>query len=151
MLFRAVLTLLYLVPPLLALNPQNLVGKWINDEGLFLTVSNAADGQLSGIYETTKGTEMRQYVFSGSYDTSQEGRTLGWTVSWNNVLYGSSHSNSVWAGTYVPQQDKEPAKIETTWIHISDSRPEDRWQSTLIGKTEFLHYDEREKPEISIP
>lgn len=123
----------------------------MNDQGLFLTVSNADDGQLSGIYETAKGRDVHQYIFSGNYDTSQEGKTLGWTVTWNNPLYGSSHSTTAWTGKYYPEEGQDPAKIVATWIHTSDTKPENEWQSTVIGKTDFLHYDEREKPEISIP
>ena len=149
--YKVALTLLVLVAPLLAMDGQDLVGKWFTDQGLFFSVSKAEDGQLSGIYEIAKGNDVHQYTLVGNYDTVENGRTVGWTVTWTSPLYGSSHSSTAWAGKYVPENGEDTAKIVATWIHTSDSTAEDEWQSTVIGKTEFVRYEEREKPELSIP
>lgn len=142
-----VLLLLHLVAPLLALSNTTLLGKWQNDRGLFLTINHAKNGLFSGIYETTKGKELRQYVVCGTYDISKAGKTLGWTVSWSSALYGSSHSTSAWSGKLYDHvtSDNGVPKIVATYIHTSDAKSEEEWESTVVGKSDFLYYEQQSK------
>lgn len=142
--WAAVAFQLYLVVPLMALSNTTLVGKWQNDQGLFMTINYAKDGLLSGIYETARDKELRNYVLSGSYDSSKDGTSLGWIVCWSNPLYGSSHSTTAWSGKLYDQDSSSNGvtRIVATWIHTSDTKPENEWESTVIGKSDFLNYDQ---------
>ena len=151
MFLKVLVVLLYLVSPLVAVEPKKLTGKWLTDQGLYLTINSAMSGQLTGIYQVARGLDIQEYSLIGSYDTKEDGNTLGWTISWSSPLHGTSHSVSAWAGKYIPERGEDPAVISATWIHTSDSKPENEWQATAIGKTDFLSFDEREHPEPSIP
>ena len=131
-----------LVVPLLALSNNTLIGSWQNDQGLFLTINYAKNGQLSGMYEVLKDNELQKHAVTGSYDSTITGRTLGWTVTWSNVLYSSAHSTTAWSGRYydADTSNDHMAKIVATWIQTSDTKPESEWEATVVGKSDFLYY-----------
>lgn len=129
--------------PSRALDTQDLLGQWQDDHGLFLSINSATNGQLTGIYETTSGHNKKQYIVTGSYDP--KGNTLGWTVTWSSPLHGTIYSTTAWSGQY---HHEEVPRIETTWIHTSDTSLEDQWESTLIGKGDFLRYDTLDESQI---
>ncbi len=145
----ALITLCIIIstPPLtLTLDSHQLLGKWQNEEGLFLSINRASEGRFMGTYQTFVAGEVNEYETTGCYDIHRHGHTLAWSVTWSSVLYKSSFCSMAWSGQYREGEEEEDIpKIVATWIMTSDTNRTTHWQSTLIGKTEFLFYEEQER------
>ena len=118
------------------------LGKWYNELGSCMEITNAENGQLTGTYESKVGDAKYEYVMTGRYDTC--GASIGWTVMWKNST-GSSRSITSWSGQ-CQQINPGVDAILTTWLLTSETRPENDWNSTNVGKDIFTQ--EKPDPEV---
>ena len=116
---------------------SDLEGTWYNELNSCLTILSALDGQLTGTYESEVGNADATYVMSGRYDSSANGRTLGWTVSWYNSTNGSSESTTTWSGQYQVDTETLVPQILTSWLLTVQTTQNDNWNSTNLGFDTF--------------
>lgn len=112
----------------------DLVGMWWNELGSRMIIESAENGELKGRYETFVGNASCFYPLSGRYDASERGKSLGWTVAWNNSHNRSSGSTTTWSGQY---QVLDKPYLLTTWLLTAQTKPKDDWNSTHIGSDTF--------------
>jgi hypothetical protein len=113
---------------------MGLKSVWYNQLGSRMDLT-VAGGQINGWYETKVGEASGRYVLSGRTDTdSDAARNIGWVVSWENA-YGSSDSVTAWSGELQTIDGEEV--ITTTWLLTIETKPENNWKSTLVGRDVF--------------
>lgn len=115
---------------------SSLQGTWYNELNSCLTILSALDGQLTGTYESLVGDARYKYEMSGRYDKSSTGRTIGWTVAWNNST-GSSKSTTTWSGQLQVDTESSEPHILTTWLLTAQKTPDNNWNSTHVGFDTF--------------
>jgi hypothetical protein len=111
---------------------SDYLGKWYNELGSQMNITVAEDGFLKGRYESAVGDEDKEYEMVGRYDT--KGRSLRWTVTWNNTAHGSSNSTTSWSGQYHPDEGNI---ILTTWLLTNGTCQNMDWSSTHVGTDTF--------------
>ncbi|MFE9122871.1 streptavidin [Streptomyces sp. NPDC007172] len=116
---------------------SGLTGTWYNELGSTFVVTAAADGSLTGTYESAVGNAENRYVVTGRYDnapaTDGSGAALGWTVTWKND-FRNAHSTTTWSGQFTGGNE---ARINTQWLLTSGTTAANAWKSTLVGHDEF--------------
>lgn len=115
---------------------MDLGGTWYNELGSQMTLE-AANGALSGTYNSAVGSAEYEYALAGRYNTdpSSGGQALSWAVAWQNQ-YGNSNSATAWAGQY--QVDAAGVEeIYTLWLLASEMPESDDWESTKVGQDTF--------------
>ncbi len=116
-----------------SVNGSGYEGIWYNELRSRMNITRAENGQLEGTYVSLVGDAEYEYAMVGRYDT--EGRSLGWTVAWNNSENGSSNSTTTWSGQYQPTEGNI---IHTTWLLTEGTTPEEEWNSTNVGSDIFF-------------
>ncbi|WP_158070075.1 avidin/streptavidin family protein [Motiliproteus sp. MSK22-1] len=120
---------------------DEFIGSWESELGSVLTIEKIEHNQLIGTFTTHTGSTQGTYMMVGSigFDESlvesDVGGSVGWVVSWNS---GTSPENSVttWTGQFKKNTDKQYI-IVATWLYCRGMKPEDDWNSTLIGSNTF--------------
>ncbi|CAI8021690.1 Streptavidin-V2 [Geodia barretti] len=114
---------------------------WKNelDSAMDITSVDSATGVFGGKYCSKVGEAEKWYVLTGRQDTA--GKTLGWTVNWQNSTL-NAHSGTTWSGQIQFLPDGDPVII-TTWLLTAQTKPEDNWESTMVG---FDHFYLKEPP-----
>ena len=118
---------------------MNLLGEWYNELKSRMIITSASDGQLTGTYQSIVGDvdPTKTYVLSGRYDSSCEGKTLGWAVTWLNAYHHSDPpSTTTWSGQYQVNEQEKP-EILTTWLLTAQTTPDFNWNSTNVGFDTF--------------
>ena len=113
---------------------------WYNelDSKMEIESVDTATGVFGGRYCSRVGEAEYWYVLTGRQDT--DGKTLGWTVNWQNQNPKPVHSVTTWSGQlqYTPSGDPT---IITTWLLTSQTDPKDNWGSTQVGFDVFSQTD----------
>ena len=120
---------------------DEIIGSWESELGSVLKIEKIESNQLIGTFTTHTGSTQGTYAMVGSigFDTrlrvTDVGGSVGWVVSWNS---GESPENSVttWTGQFKKNADNEYV-IVATWLYCRGMKPEDDWNSTLIGSNTF--------------
>lgn len=115
---------------------MNINGKWYNELGSVMNLTIAADGTVSGSYQTAVGDASGIYPLAGrtEVDVTNNDQNIGFVVSWWNSS-GNSHSVTAWSGQ-VQEVDGQQV-MRTTWLLTSETQPENDWQSTLVNVDVF--------------
>jgi len=112
-------------------------GTWYNELGSRMQIS-VSGASLWGSYYTAVGRAIDTYVVAGRINPrpfpSPYGQALGWAVGWNNA-YLNSHSTTTWSAEYQTIDGEE--EIIALWLLTTETRPEDDWASTQVGKDVF--------------
>ena len=122
-----------------------LIGKWKSELGSVLNVESIENNQLVGTFTTHTGSTQGTYLMAGSIgfdenlSVQEEGGAIGWSVSWNS---GKSPENSVttWTGQLCMNADGDTV-IVATWLYSRGTKPDENWNSTLIGSNTFVRIE----------
>jgi len=112
-----------------------LDGIWWNELGSKMKLVTNPDGSLEGWYQSAVGVES-QFVLVGRFDTNphpDEGRSLGWTVTWRNAPDRNKHSTTTWSAQYFDS----PPRILSQWLLTRSTKTQDVWESTIVGRDVF--------------
>lgn len=99
--------------------------------------SSSSDvGSLDGRYNTAVGRADGYYKLSGRYARSGNGLKnclVGFTVTYNNNVYGNSNSTASFTGSYFAVDDT----IYTQWVLVRHTKQENMWLNSLLGHNVF--------------
>ncbi|KDR68308.1 hypothetical protein GALMADRAFT_78940 [Galerina marginata CBS 339.88] len=124
-----------------------LSGDWHNQLGSKVHFIADADGGITGKYHSAVGKVEDFYILIGRFDTNppeNEGVSVGWTVTWRNVVDGKEnnrHSTTTWSGQYF-DTTSGVERIVTNWLLTRSTEAKDIWDSTNVGNDTFV----RDKP-----
>ncbi|XP_030323418.1 avidin [Calypte anna] len=125
---------LALVAPSLSARKCSLTGRWVNDLGSNMTISNLnGKGEFTGSYHTAvsaTSNEIQVSPLQGSQHHTNQNRqpTFGFTVNWS-----FSDSSTVFTGQcFIDEDGKEILK--TMWLlRSSVDSIKDDWKATRVG------------------
>ena len=108
-----------------------LNGVWMNELGSVATLKSAANGDVTGTYNSAVGKASGDYVVRGRIDKGCPSSTLSFVVSWTNAN-STAHSCSSWSGVLLDDT------IYTTWLLVGAvNSTDDVWASTRVGTNVF--------------
>jgi Avidin family len=112
-------------------------GKWVNELGSTMEFKLAADGSISGTYQSSKaGDDANAEPLKGLKRAGKSGTYIGWTVCYSSTKEPDKDpAVCSWSGHYFEASGVE--KIETTWILTVASDEIGKWDNTLLGKNTF--------------
>jgi hypothetical protein len=119
-----------------------LDGTWYNELQSTMQLAVAADGSVSGTYQTAvSGSNCAQGTFPVSGRARPGGGTkvnVGFAVSWENAQ-STCDAVTAWSGEYrtVSVNGVQTEMIKTTWLLTIETDQPDDWKSTLIGQDVF--------------
>lgn len=107
-----------------------LSGVWRNQLGSELVLHADGFGGLTGSFRPAGGpSTVGGHGVWGTYDTGATGdMVLSFTVKWPET-----HALTVWVG----HRRVAEGTIQTTWLMVTDIRPEDEWRGTMLGHDVF--------------
>ncbi|KAM6229935.1 avidin-like [Porphyrio hochstetteri] len=115
-----------------------LTGRWINDLGSNMTISELnGKGEFSGSYHTAvtaSNNEIKVSPLQGSQHRTNQKRqpTFGFTVNWS-----FSDSTTVFTGQCFVKSNGEEV-LKTMWLlRSSVGDIKDDWKATMVGINEF--------------
>jgi hypothetical protein len=115
-----------------------LPGLWRNQLKSVMNVTrvDAARGAFYGTYTSAVGEANGSYLLSGHFyvDPNTGHVVVSWIVSWQNT-HAATASIASWAG----QLFNEGTEIDSTWLLVHGTAPEERWTSTRVGHDVFHH------------
>ena len=117
---------------------SNLNGTWYNKLGSYMKLIVDNSGGVTGIYNTGVGEASGDYALVGRTDVlgHETAWNVGFVVSWNNEANGNSDSVTTWSGQL--QIIDGASTIITTWLLTDETRTQNNWDSTTVGKNIFL-------------
>ncbi|XP_045181410.2 streptavidin-like isoform X1 [Mercenaria mercenaria] len=116
-------------------NECGLAGKWKNQLKSEMEII-CQNGKVTGKYNTAVGRASNYYHLVGRYTrvgTNFTDTILGWSVSWNNDVYGNSNSTTSWTGIHY----RDEGIIHTHWILVRYHNQANLWQTNMIGHDDF--------------
>lgn len=114
---------------------MNLEGEWYNELGSMMILTEK-EGHLLGVYETAVGGQRGGHPLSGLCGPADHAsRSVGWIVVWNGGSSPKGASVTAWSGQL--QQIDGRETIVATWLHTSETNPEEDWHNTTVGKDIF--------------
>ncbi|XP_045181202.2 streptavidin-like [Mercenaria mercenaria] len=116
-------------------NECGLAGKWKNQLKSEMKII-CQNGEVTGKYNTAVGRASNYYQLVGRYTrvgTNSTDTILGWSVSWNNDVYGNSNSTTSWTGIHY----RDEGNIHTHWILVRYHTKPNLWKTSMIGHDEF--------------
>ena len=107
--------------------------EWHNELGSKMIIDSydPFTGVFRGLYESAVGDAKSWYTMVGRTHTT--GKTVGWTVVFENEDRKCVDSTCTWSGQFQTDECEKPA-IRTTWLlttHPND--PSENWESTNVG------------------
>ena len=100
-----------------------------------ITLHNRGTGVFEGKYQSVVGNAEKWYIMVGRTHTT--GKTVGWTVVFENEYRRDVDSTCTWSGQFQADEPENPV-IRTTWLltrHPVD--PSKIWESTIVGSNKF--------------
>ena len=89
-------------------------------------------GVFHGRYNSAVGNAEKWYTMVGR--THTKGKTVGWTVVFENEYRKDVDSTCTWSGQF--QADE--SVIRTTWLLTRNpDDPSKKWESTIVGQNTF--------------
>ena len=114
-----------------------LKGKWTNQLGSKMEITNTDSKGFSGVYYTSVGNAIEENDLIGSYIIGNNGCILlAFHVCWRKRLEGSDESLTSWTGKY-----HRGDKIKTTWVLVKNDNSTKDWSSYLTNQDEFTKTD----------
>jgi hypothetical protein len=116
-----------------------LTGDWKNELGSNCTFKADDDGSITGHYDTAVGKVHTQHPLFGQWLQGRKNPgvfIVSFTVMWKDTDEGKPRSGTAWNGELFIVEGGP--KLVTTWILVSEKRPEDAWKNTLINKDTFV-------------
>jgi Avidin family len=114
----------------------NLLGKWYNELGSVMDITEVKGNFIKGKYHTAVGAPANEYDLLGQALTDDtDNQAIGWVVVWPPSP-GISGSVTAWSGQL--QTINGIQYIVTTWLLTTETDPKSDWQSTLVGKDYFI-------------
>ena len=113
-----------------------VTGNWLNQHGSCVKFTYCLNGELTGQYKSRVGEASGSYYLSGRYTIVGPNHldiVLGFSVAWNNMVFGNSNSTTSWTGIYNDSTDK----IYTTWLLTKYTTLADKWSNTLVDQDVF--------------
>ncbi|KAK3090247.1 hypothetical protein FSP39_010355 [Pinctada imbricata] len=113
-------------------DPCGMAGIWLNNLNSTMEVC-CKDGQLHGQYMMGVGDAEDYYELSGRYTMIGGDCVFGWSIAYNNKVHGNSNASCSWSGAHFADSDR----INSHWVLIRHTKPEDYWSSTMINHDDF--------------
>jgi hypothetical protein len=120
---------------------SSLIGLWQCQKdcthSAFLTITSANNGHFDGVYCYLGGSN--KFRITGSYD--QTGSKSGGTIAWAGVQsIDTKPPVRTWSGQRfihnIPNSISDEL-IVATWLETRQTKYDDSWESTTIGKETF--------------
>lgn len=127
----------------------NITGVYKNNNGARLTlecVGTAGAASLQGWYVSESGKAAGTYPVSGRSTSCDNDAQLSFSVAWSNQQNGNSFSATSWAAR---ASGSNPINLYAVWVMVSETAPDDDWQSTNIGVDFFYKTDTSSTSTIS--
>ena len=110
--------------------------EWQNELGskMTITLHNRGTGVFEGKYQSVVGNAEKWYIMVGRTHTT--GKTVGWTVVFENEYRRDVDSTCTWSGQFQADESENPV-IRTTWLLTRHKPDLETWESTIVGCNNF--------------
>lgn len=129
------------------MNPQILIGKWVNEYGSVMTIKKISDSTstFTGLYSSSTGATGKYNVvgcFNPVLNKDIGSLTSVVGISWNNIENGADNNlewdEAVSSMTGQVQQVGDKFIFIVTHVLVKPSTKADNWQSSFIDKLTFV-------------